>query len=146
MPEQHVPRAESKGGYDGVSRPTIAKRVKRWGKTLPTGTKRTHRTPFTCLTYTWRILFTAIHMGVLALVTYYYAAQRTGRVHVFGSEPGFGSRFLFSAVGKVVSLFWSDFFISESVRFLFRYVSHMLDQDMLDQASNLLLPPRSRSY
>jgi len=112
-PEQHIPRSEFKRGHDGTSAYSMVKRVKTWGRTLGT-TKRTSHTPFLCLTYPWRISFSIFHMGVLALVTYYYVAQNTRTAYILGFGPGFGSRFLFSAIGKILSLFWSDFFISES--------------------------------
>ncbi|KAK4219538.1 hypothetical protein QBC37DRAFT_457025 [Rhypophila decipiens] len=89
--------------------------MKKWthrAKRAVSNTTRSSRTPFICLTYTWRVVFLAFHMGVLALVIYYRVAQNTRTADILGFKPGFGSRFLFSALGKIISLFWSDFLIS----------------------------------
>ncbi|KAM7183805.1 hypothetical protein V8F20_012483 [Naviculisporaceae sp. PSN 640] len=94
---------------------TSSNRVRGWIKTAASKfeiSKHSARTPFICLTYTWRGVFIAVHMGVLALVVYYRVAQNTRTADILGFKPGFGSRFLFSTLGKIISLFWSDFLIS----------------------------------
>lgn len=117
--------------HDESSRESKTKIVNQPASTSPSRVERTHRlalrlgiskhparTPFICLTYAWRVVFIAIHMGALALVTYYRIAQNSRTTDILGFKPGFGSRFLFSALGKIISLFWSDFLISKSTLFI----------------------------
>ncbi|KAM7188303.1 hypothetical protein V8F33_010740 [Rhypophila sp. PSN 637] len=96
-------------------------------------------TPFICLTYTWRFVFAAFHMGVLALAIYYRVAQNTRTADILGFKTGFGSRFLFSALGKIISLFWSDFLISMATIHLFVLLS---PPHPPQQASSSILIPR----
>ena len=71
-------------------------------------------TPFLCLTYWWRNASMVFHLGVLALLAYYYVKQERGEYAALDSMLfGFGFRFLYAAIGQIISLLWSDMFISK---------------------------------
>ncbi|KAM7223351.1 hypothetical protein V8F06_001228 [Rhypophila decipiens] len=122
------------------------KKWAHWARRAVLNTSRSSRTPFICLTYTWRVVFLAFHIGVLALVIYYRVAQNTRTADILGFKPGFGSRFLFSALGKIISLFWSDFLISKHGNNTHPYVLLSPPHPPQPASSSILIPRPTNEF
>jgi len=68
------------------------------------------RVPFIALTYTSRILFLAVLIGLIALVGYYFQLKEVTPFELFMYSQEFGVKFLFALLGTAIALFWHAFF------------------------------------
>ncbi|KAF3071243.1 hypothetical protein GL218_00614 [Daldinia childiae] len=78
-------------------------------------TKPKHHLPFLMLGYIGRGLFLFILSGLLGLILYYNNTGGDTAFERFMDSESFGVRFLFTAVGVVISFFWASFFSSIAV-------------------------------
>ncbi len=72
-----------------------------------------HHLPFLMLSYTWRILFMLLLCGLLAVILYYNNTGGDTPFEDFMDRQSFGVRFLFTALGVLISFFWSALFTGE---------------------------------
>lgn len=71
---------------------------------------RKRHVPFIALTYTSRIIFLAVLIGLIALLGYYFQLREATPFELFMDSQGFGVKFLFALLGTVIALFWHAFF------------------------------------
>lgn len=60
------------------------------------------------------LLFLSVLLGLLALIVYYNSTGDDTAFERFMDSQSFGTKFLFTSIGTVVTLFWSSFVGSES--------------------------------
>ncbi|KAH6646743.1 hypothetical protein BKA67DRAFT_524614 [Truncatella angustata] len=68
--------------------------------------------PFWMLGYFGRSLFLLVLLGILALILYYNNTGGDTPFERFMNSESFGVKFLFTAVGVIITFFWSSFFSS----------------------------------
>ncbi|KAI0384662.1 hypothetical protein F5Y04DRAFT_269185 [Hypomontagnella monticulosa] len=78
-------------------------------------TKAKHHLPFLMLGYAGRLVFLFVLCGLLALILYYNNTGGDTPFERFMDSESFGVRFLFTAVGVIISFFWASFFSSIAV-------------------------------
>ncbi|KAI0854031.1 hypothetical protein F5Y00DRAFT_224340 [Daldinia vernicosa] len=78
-------------------------------------TKPKHHLPFLMLGYIGRGLFLFILCGLLGLILYYNNTGGDTAFERFMDSESFGVRFLFTAVGVIISFFWASFFSSIAI-------------------------------
>lgn len=72
-----------------------------------------HHLPFLVLTYTGRALFLLLTCGLLAVILYYNNTSGNTGFENFMDYQSFGVRFLFTALGVLITFFWFSFFTGE---------------------------------
>lgn len=75
-----------------------------------------NRLPF-MLGYIGRLVFLAILVGLLVLILYYNNTGDDTAFEKFMDGQSFGTKFLFTSIGTVVTLFWSSFVSGKSITF-----------------------------
>ncbi|KAK1752233.1 hypothetical protein QBC47DRAFT_463559 [Echria macrotheca] len=86
--------------------------------------KRRHvHVPFATLTYPARALFTILLLGLITLLSYYHTCRGDTPFELFMDSQTFGVKFLFAAVGTVIALYWSSFFLSLAALVPFRHLA-----------------------
>src|SRR3569833_1030929 len=88
--------------------------------------------PFAMLSYTGRLVFVTLLLGLLVVILYYNQTYASTSFEAFLDSQGFGVRFLFTAIGVIVTFFWSSFFTSMSPH-------HLLFQPSFASPINLSL-------
>ena len=69
--------------------------------------------PFLMLSYAGRVIFLLMITGLLAVILYYNNTGGDTPFELFMDMQGFGVRFLFTALGVIITWFWSSFFSSK---------------------------------
>ena len=82
-----------------------------------------YHTPFQALTYSARTFFILLLLGLMALLCYYHLSHGDTSFELFMDSQTFGVRFFFAALGSLVALFWSSFFLSLGALTPFRCLS-----------------------
>jgi hypothetical protein len=72
-----------------------------------------HHIPFFALTYLSRISFLFFLLALVATLTYYHFLHEDNAFELFMDSQTFGVKFLFAALGTVITFFWASF--SQSV-------------------------------
>jgi hypothetical protein len=81
-------------------------------KAVSSRTEDNVRVPFHALTYIWRMGFMGLLLGLIALLLYYHGLDQINAFELFMDSQTFGVKFLFAALGSIISMFWSEFFES----------------------------------
>ena len=98
--------------------------------------------PIMALTYTWRIVFAAALLGLIALLAYYYPPLDDTPFELFMDSQTFGVKFLFAFLGTGVGLLWHAFLSAVAVVGPFAQLAR---RPRFAAASNLLLSPATHA-
>ncbi|KAF3008304.1 hypothetical protein E8E14_005820 [Neopestalotiopsis sp. 37M] len=94
------------------------------------------------LGYTGRLLFLALLVGLLALIVYYNNTGDDTAFERFMDSQSFGTKFLFTSVGTLLTLFWSSFV--SSVAIISPY--QLLAQRPQKAKHSILLSPTTNAF
>ncbi|KAK0624435.1 hypothetical protein B0T14DRAFT_401922, partial [Immersiella caudata] len=75
------------------------------------------------LSYLSRTTFTLFLLSLITLLTYYHLSPPTSPLELFLDSQTFGVKFLFAALGSIISFFWAAFASSLSTAAVFRRMS-----------------------
>ncbi|KAF7539159.1 hypothetical protein G7054_g2387 [Neopestalotiopsis clavispora] len=94
------------------------------------------------LRYIGRFLFLIILVGLLALILYYNNTGDDTAFERFMDSQSFGTKFLFTSVGTIVTLFWSSFVSSVAIVSPYQ----LLSQRPQKAKHSILLSPPTNSF
>jgi hypothetical protein len=106
-------------GKDALRRRPLKHRTLTWGfravdsRAAENTTKDGRPLPSLILSNAGRLAFAVFLLGVLVIILYYRATTESSGFEYFMDNQQFGVRFLFTAVGICITLFWSSFFTSK---------------------------------
>ncbi|ORY56864.1 uncharacterized protein BCR38DRAFT_304169, partial [Pseudomassariella vexata] len=100
-------------------------------------TKTKHHLPFLMLGYPGRLLFLFVLCGLLAVILYYNNTGGDTPFENFMDSEAFGVKFLFTAIGVIITFFWSSFFSSIAVMSPY----HLLSTTPQSARHSILLAP-----
>ena len=102
-PEETTPAAENFIPLSPTTTTTIT----------TTQPNKPHHIPFLALTYPSRIFFLFFLLALVVTLTYYHFLHEDNAFELFMDSQTFGVKFLFAALGTVITFFWASF--SQSV-------------------------------
>ncbi|KAK3370609.1 hypothetical protein B0H63DRAFT_403175 [Podospora didyma] len=104
------------------------------------------RVPFLALTYTWRATFVAFLLALMALIIYYHLLREDNAFELFMDSQAFGVKFLFAALGGIITYFWSSFFMSVATVVPFMTMQNTENPPAADKSVLLSMRPTNAFY
>ncbi|KAI1135786.1 hypothetical protein F5Y05DRAFT_415786 [Hypoxylon sp. FL0543] len=105
-------------------------------------TRPKHHLPFLMLGWVGRLVFLFVLCGLLVLILYYNNTGADTSFERFMDSESFGVRFLFTAVGVVISFFWASFFSSIAILSPYK----LLAKSPQDARRSILLAPPTNAF
>ncbi|KAK0654841.1 hypothetical protein B0T16DRAFT_450599 [Cercophora newfieldiana] len=102
--------------------------------------------PFPVLTYTARVFFLFLLLGLMTLLIYYHLLRSDTPFELFMDSQAFGVKFLFAAIGSLLALFWSSFFLSLGAMTPFRSLSISTGSDGDIRSRAMSQPPPTNPF